>query len=372
MKELRKRVTFLLSGTSFLYYAFRLAHALRYGGIRFRRRSIEQTILDPSLDQQHGLLVVPRKFYDGKPFSPAAGNHLYEILQSSREQKSDIVLTAYFLGESGGEAGDDLINEIRSKRPGFIILKVDGEISGLDRILEEIHTFWAGTTVLLTFDGIYDWLQVRIRWLASKCSRPIVVAIDSEPKRIRGLAKIVAPVPLPISDKSKTLILELLEQRVSPKQNLPQISFAGRVNRHREKQLKKIESLVKNPRRLPISTLDYGASYIDYIALLRNSYATLNFSQPNLAKGNHLKTRVLESCLFGSVLITDGEVIIRKFLSPSAFVSFKNTKELADAIHGLEGRLEEMDKIRSEAMKEAKSMNLVFWDSLADSLTFNS
>lgn len=315
-----------------------------------------------------GLMVVSERFYKVKDFAPAEGNLLYEIWQSAQEQAPELNLKTHFYDGDDIEARSKLFQEVRTICPSFILFNTDGDIEELDSVLEELHEFWNGTTLLLTFDAIYDWHQVRLRWLLAKCAKPVLLAIDCQPRWLQGKLQILAPIPIPISDQSKSLIENKIARLDELAEITEKISFAGRVFGERGAKLSTIQAFPIKQSRFPLALSQSNFSYPEYIALLSRSFATLNFAEANLARGSHLKTRVLETCLFGGVLITDGVEFASQYLSPQAFIGWETYDELLSKLQDLDNNPREIDDIRKRAVVDGKEMNLVFWKTISEAI----
>jgi spore maturation protein CgeB len=148
------------------------------------------------------------------------------------------------------------------------------------------------------------------------------------------------------------------------------LTFVGSMYPDRVRQLEKLRAfgidIEVNPHR---GGRTDRPSYAEYAAAIKNSWATLNFSRNHGMPSKHVKTRVLEAPLFGTVLFSDEKKLSSKILPQEEFVFFRNKRDLKRKILFYSQHPQELEKIRVRGAKTATIIaNSIFWDVIEEAI----
>ena len=164
---------------------------------------------------------------------------------------------------------------------------------------------WDGVLLGVMFDSAFEWILAKGRRLASISPRFMLVDIcmPMDGSLVRGRAE-VGPVNMPISRATTALI----DERIAGIEPQHDVSFIGALYPYRVEIIERLRAagvrVAVNPHRRD-DAADFESSrrdlpsYLDYIAGLRSSRMTINFSQSSAGPVQQLKTRVLEATLVG-------------------------------------------------------------------------
>ena len=202
-----------------------------------------------------------------------------------------------------------------------------------------LSSAWDGVLLGVMFDSAFEWIAARGRLLARMSPRFMIVDIcmPMDGSMVRGRPE-VGPVNMPVSAESLALVDERLAQ-VRPEFDL---SFIGVMYPYRMALISRLRasgvSVAINPHR-PDGAEDDAASriaqpsWLDYMAGLRLSRMTLNFSQSSAGRFEQLKTRVLEATLAGTLLLTDDIDRTGRFWVPGEeYVYFRSAETAGPVI----------------------------------------
>jgi hypothetical protein len=208
-----------------------------------------------------------------------------------------------------------------------------------DELWAKLAPAWDGVLLGVMFDSAFSSISMQSRRLARMSPNFVVVDIcmPMDEKMIRGRLE-VGPVNMPVSLQS----LALVEERLRDVKKEFDVSFIGALYPYRVDMLNEIRSqgltVSVNPHR-PDSTFDFHSSrkdqpsWLDYMVGLSKSRMTINFSRSSAGPFEQLKTRVVESALAGTVLLTDDKSRTRLFFeSGRDYAYFKSVAEIPELV----------------------------------------
>lgn len=178
----------------------------------------------------------------------------------------------------------------------------------------------------------------------------------------------VGPVNMPVSRAS----MELLRQRLALVSVEFDMSFIGALYPYRQRMLEQLKasglSIVVNPHRSDVTrsfeeSRANQPSWLDYMAGLATSRATLNFSESSARGSQQLKTRVLEAGLAGTLLITDDRNLTSRFWYPGdEFLEFSDVQELLEIACQIQSDISKTDVMSEAFAKRAQLLaHTHFW-----------
>ena len=169
---------------------------------------------------------------------------------------------------------------------------------------------------------------------------------------------------------------------VGMSKDLP-VSFIGALYPDRVQMLQAIRDadidVAVNPHRVDV-TRDFVESrtnqptYLHYMAGLYRSRMTINLSASSSGNGQQLKTRVLEACLVGTVVLTDDSDRTERFWKADRdFIHFDSIDVLAASVVDLERNPERREDIARHARARARELNVMgFWGGIDQGLKARS
>jgi hypothetical protein len=188
-----------------------------------------------------------------------------------------------------------------------------------DELWVRLAQSWDGVLLGVMFDSAFSSISMQSRRLARMSPNFVVVDIcmPMDEQMVRGRPE-VGPVNMPVSLES----LALLDERLDGVEKTVDVSFIGALYPYRVDMLDDLRSqglsVSVNPHRTD-PTHDFHSSrrdqpsWLDYMAGLASSRMTINFSRSSAGPFEQLKTRVIESALAGTILLTDDKDRTRLF-----------------------------------------------------------
>ena len=274
------------------------------------------------------VVVVP---YEGSAFDswrPGTRNFYWEAAQNLREDLGDASVSVFDVDPGTPPAvwHTRLIDYLRDSDATHVITHIEADPGSnadawtWDTAFDLMLRHWDGVLLGVMFDSAYDWIAAKGRLLARMSDRYMLVDI-CEPMdgRMALLRPEVGPVNMPVSRQAMTIVDERLAG-ISPQWD---VSFIGVMYPYRMALVEQLRALgmsvVVNPHREDRAannetTRVNQPGWPDYMAGLRSSRMTINFSQSNApSKHEQLKTRVIEATLAGTLLLTDDADRTRRF-----------------------------------------------------------
>ena len=298
----------------------------------------------PQLGRPARIVVVPQEGEDFESWAPGTRNFYYEAAQNLRELIGDAHVSVFHVhkGEPCVNWHRRLVQYLLDTKATHLITHIESDPGSeatawtWDSLWSFLAPRWDGVLLGVMFDSAYRFINAKSKYLARISPRFMVVDIcmpmNSSMKRGRCE---VGPVNMPVSNQS----LVMADERISQLTPEFDISFIGVLYPYRVEMLNAIRasglSVAVNPHRND-TTVDADQSranqpsWIDYMAGLASSRATINFSRSSAGPFEQLKTRVIEAGLAGTFLFTDDKDRTRLFWDQSTFGSFTGVADLPE------------------------------------------
>ncbi len=318
---------------------------------------LPRSLLSPA---QARTVVVPQEGEDFESFRAGTRNFYYEAAQSLREMAGPGAVSVFSVrrGESPSSWHVRLLDHLNDVGATHLLTHIEhdpgtgGESFTWDTFWTYAAPRWSGDFLGVMFDSAYPWIKAGSRHLARINPRYLIVDIcmPMDGAILRGRPEI-GPVNMPMSLES----LELVDRRLAGLEPQWDVSFIGALYPQRVELIERIRALgvdvVVNPHRTDVTTDIESSrtnqpSWLDYMAGLRSSRMTINFSRSSAGPYEQLKTRVLEATLARTLLLTDDRDRTRLFFQEGAeYVHFSDSRELPrtiDALMQQPGRVTQM------------------------------
>jgi hypothetical protein len=326
------------------------------------------------------VVIVPQEGEDFESFRPGTRNFYYEAAQSLREKAGEARVSVFSVhpGEPPPSWHGRLLEHLWDVGATHLLTHIEhdpgsaGTSFTWDTFWSLAAPRWDGDFLGVMFDSAYPWIKAGSRHLARIDSRYLIVDIcmPMDGAILRGRPEI-GPINMPVSRESIALVDERLAGVV------PQwdVSFIGVLYPHRIELIERLRALgvdvAVNPHRAD-QTVDVETSrstqpsWLDYMAGLRSSRMTINFSRSSAGPYEQLKTRVLEATLAGTLLLTDDLDRTRHFFAEGAeFVPFRDAEALPGVIAGLMEDPERVARIAQAGEARARALAPVgFWEGI--------
>lgn len=339
--------------------------------------------LDPARPAH--VVVVPQEGYAFDSFRAGTRNFYYEACRSLAEQIGEESVSVFNVdpGESPALWHIRLLDYVRSVGATHVITHIESDpgSSGSswtwDTAWGLLSSQWDGVLLGVMFDSAFEWISAKSRLLARMSPRFMVVDIcmPMDGSMVRRRPE-VGPVNMPVSRESLALVDERLAG-VAPSYD---VSFIGVMYPYRMNLVSALRasgiSVAVNPHRADRAEDDQASrvdqpSWLDYMAGLRSSSMTLNFSQSSAGRFEQLKTRVIEATLAGTFLLTDDIDRTGRFWVPGEeFGYFRNVE---DAVGVITDYLADPDRLTAMAAAGERRARLLahthFWGGIEEGLT---
>ena len=333
-------------------------------------RRAPRTSIAARLSRRPSHLVVVPQFGEGhESWGPGTRNFYYEAAQNARENYGVDRVSVFTVQpqEPFEEWHPRLLTFLLDAEATHLITHIETDPGFLDGTWNwdvfwaAVEDRWDGVFLGVLFDSAYRWIQAKAELLGRMSSRFVIVDIcmpmDGSVRRRRPE---VGPVNMPVSRESLALVEERLAQ-IEPKYD---VSFMGVLYPYRTELLGRIEAtgatVVVNPHRsdgggLSGDARDNQPNWLDYMAGLASSRITLNFSRSSAGPYEQLKTRVIESTLAGTLLLTDDRERTRLFFEPEIeFGSFLGPEDLPLVVETWLGYPERLEAARRAGQARAR------------------
>ena len=291
---------------------FEIDFIKKEGYIKRRKVNLSKKAVDTLL------VVVPSKYQAG--WECGQGNFFYEICQSAAERFPGMAISIFQVTTNETEWKSRLKKFIESDKPDciFVYAEIDPDDSGnwtWPELFLSIADQWSGKTVFLLFDSAYPIHRWRASKLAGIIGNATIASIDRKPRpSLKKGIRHLGPIFLPISMQSIQLLNQQIVSKVQQENLGPiNISFIGKMYPYRKRIFDQLEhrglTVELNPHRNYLEP----DSYLSFLTALHLSTFTINLSLAGGVKIKQLKCRVLETAIFGNVLITDENKFGRMF-----------------------------------------------------------
>lgn len=340
------------------------------------------------------LVVVPHSGPGDETWRPGTRNFYFEAAQTARELYPDLRVSVFAVspGEPAAEwhvrlirhavetGATHLITHIESDPESTADVATAGGAAGdrwtWDILWSELSARWDGVLLGVMFDSAFRWLTIPARRLARMSPRFVEVDIcmPMDGVLVRGRPE-VGPVNMPMSRLSFVDI----DAHTQGLEKAYDVSFIGALYPYRVELIDALRargiSVAVNPHR-PDETRDFTESranqpsFLDYMAGLKQSRITINFSRSSAGPFEQLKTRVIEAASMGCLVLTDDRDRTRLFWTPEEYAYFPSL----DAVPGIvEALLAAPDRLAArQAAARARARDLArtsFWDGIDDGLS---
>ena len=329
------------------------------------------------------IVVVPMDGPHVPEWTPAGGNHFFEIWQSARELfgSDHVDLFAVDAKEAPSEWHGRLIRHLQEVRATHLVFQVEHDPNqphsySWDLFVESVEPRWDGVLLGVIYDSAFEWITIAARRLARSNDRFVLVDIcqPMNGRLIPGRPE-ASIVTMAISNASVAAI----DRHVATMDKDFSVSFIGALYPDRVHMLNAIRAegveVAINPHRTDV-TRDFiesrtnQPSYLDYMAGLHRSWATINLSASSSGNGQQLKTRVLEAALVGTIVITDDIDRTERFwIKDEEYLHFSNPSELGPILAALQDSPERREHIGNRARERARQLNVMgFWRGIDEGL----
>jgi hypothetical protein len=313
------------------------------------------------------LIIVPQSWHSSRgTWKPAAGNYFFDIWQSAVERygSANVELHEVEPGDSAWQ--QKALTVIRETKPSHVLLQGEEDPNGdpfaLTNFASALVKFWDGQLILVMYDSVYWWHIFKAENVARLYPQTSVHAIDRFPRELRHVLHRTGPGVLPTSLKTLDVLRKSTPWLDAPS-DTSRLTFVGSLYPDRLKQLKKYADygidVQVNPHR---EGRRDRPTYEEYSAAIRHSWGTINLSRNHGMPSKHVKTRVLEAPLFGTVLFSDEKRMSSLVVPEDSFVYFKNKRDLAKKVAYYRAHPEEFAGLRDRGQARANDIAAtIFW-----------
>jgi len=333
-----------------------------------------KTARSASPDRTH-VVVVPMDGPTHPNFRAAGGNYFYEVAQSCREYAGDSAVSVFAVepGEPPASWHRRLIDYLVETNATHLIAQVekDPEQSQSwwwDALWAALIPRWSGVFLGVMFDSSYPWLTIPVRRVARMSERFVLVDIcmPMDGAMVPGRPE-VGPVNMPVSRQS----LELIDAAVADASKEYDVSFIGVLYPYRVEAIEACRQrglrIEVNPHRVDApndlrSSQVNQPTYVDYMRGLAESQTTINFARSSAGDFYQLKTRVLEACLMGCLVLTDDVDRTGQFWDEGEFARFTSPTDLPQVVERLLADPARLTAAQSAARDTARAITVTsFW-----------
>ena len=339
---------------------------------------VEPAFHAPIADRPVHVVLAPSEGPSFAEFRPGAGNFHFEIVQSLREMLGPESVTVLDVrpGEAASEWHARLIDLVTRTQATHVLCHAEadpasaGQAWSWDVPWTALSRHWDGVMLGVMFDSAYEWILAKGRLLASISPRFMVVdlCMPMDGALVRGRPE-VGPVNMPIS----LATIQLIDERTASIEPTHDVSFIGALYPYRVEIIDRLRAagvrVAVNPHRSDEAT-DFASSrrdlpgYLDYMAGLRSSRMTINFSQSSAGPVQQLKTRCIEATLVGTLLLTDDVDRTEHFWIPGEeYMHFSAPEDLPQLVQSLAADPRRVDQMARAAQQRARRLAPTgFWE----------
>ena len=321
------------------------------------------------------LLVIPHDGPRVRGWHPLGGNWFYEIYASAVDRLgTDRVGYADIpFGVGPEEWIASVLHEIRDQGATHVLFQMErdpdkSDTWNWDAFVTLLRKSGNVTPVAVHYDLHFGWIQEKLRRLHRL--HPGLVSVGLADPPIPAIAKdpqSVGPVTMPVSPATIAGFAEI--RQAAARQDA--ISFLGALYDDRVPLLNEIKQqrleLLVNPHHETVS-VDYLGSrtnqpnYENYLRGLACTDFTINFARSSSGDSIQYKTRVIETALLGTFLITDDVVWTPRLFPQDLVLCVDSFADIPRALDGFlaQGSLEERrERLIAEGERLAADH---FWD----------
>lgn len=335
-------------------------------------------------DRDPHIVVVPYEGRDFESWGPGHRNLYFEAAQVLSETQDTERVSVFHVerGEPFSTWHTRLIDYLNDVGATHVITHIEGDPGTQDgtwtwdSAFDLMNRRWGGVLLGTMFDSAYRHTFLKGKFLARMSPNFMLVDIcmPMDGAFVAGRPE-VGPVNMPMSDLSMALVDERLAS-VSVEHD---VSFVGVLYPYRVDLIEALRaeglSVVINPHRSDEArtrqeTMVNQPGWLEYMAGLASSRATINFSESAARPVQQLKTRVIEAGLAGTLLLTDDvDRTSRFWVEGVEYGVFRTPADLPSVAESFLGDQERTDAAR--AAFSARSRDLArygFWDGIHQGL----
>jgi hypothetical protein len=265
------------------------------------------------------VVVVPHEGRDYPSWAPGTRNLYFEAAQVLEETQGESRVSVFHVeaGEPRVAWHTRLVDYLNDVQATHVLTHIEGDPGTQDGTWTWDTAWglmlrnWDGVLLGVTFDSAFRHVLLKERFLAKMSPRFMLIDIcmPMDDALIRGRTE-VGPINMPMSDLSMALV----DRRLSTVSVDHDVSFIGALYPYRQQLVERLRaeglSVVVNPHRSDsaqtfLETRANQPGWLEYMAGLASSRATINFSESSARPVQQLKTRVIEAGLAGALLLTD-------------------------------------------------------------------
>ncbi len=240
-----------------------------------------------------------------------------------------------------------------------------------DYFAQKAQESWQGSIIGLSLDGVYRLHQLRFERFIKLFPKTVIANIDVIiDRKYLDSRNHQGPTLLPISKKSISVIdaeLSLLSEITNPHD----VGFVGTMYDYRKHVIARIEHLGLSVAINPSSNrskngTDLSRGYVSYVDSLRHSRFSLNLSRSNGMNVMQLKSRVLESPIFGIPVLSDEKKLVANYFSEkSDFLFFEpNSVSINSVVAAISDQSDYLEMAISAKVKARAIAQSAFWDTI--------
>ena len=270
-------------------------------------------------DRPAHVVVVPYEGRDYDSWAPGTRNFYFEAAQVLAETQGESRVSVFHVeaGEPHVQWHTRLVDYLNDVEATHVLTHIEGDPGTQDgtwtwdTAWDLMSTYWDGALMGVMFDSAYRHTLLKGRFLAQMSPRFMLIDIcmPMDGALVRGRPE-VGPINMPMSDLS----MDLVDERLARVDIEHDISFIGVLYPYRQQMIEALRaeglSVAVNPHRSDDArtrqaTMINQPGWLEYMAGLASSRATINFSESAARPVQQLKTRVIEAGLAGTFLLTD-------------------------------------------------------------------
>jgi len=336
-----------------------------------------------NLGRETHVVVVPQEGRDFESWAPGTRNFYYEAAQNLSELIGDSSVSIFHVekGEPYARWHRRLAEYLRDSQATHLLTHIESDPGSeaqswtWDSLWTYLVPRWDGVLLGVMFDSAYRFINAKSKYLARVSPRFMVVDIcmPMNNSMKRGRTE-VGPVNMPVSRQSLVLVDERIKG-ITPEFD---ISFIGVLYPYRVELLNSLRSqglsIAVNPHRgdVPVDadqSRTNQPNWVDYMAGLAGSRATINFSRSSAGPFEQLKTRVIEAGLAGTFLFTDDHDRTRLFWDLNTFGEFSGVSDLPSVVANWFTQPERLNRARIDfAARSREIAHIHFWGSIESGL----
>lgn len=346
----------------------------------------DYTQMTSRLPSAHGgtrpshVIVVPEEGPGFDSWRPGTRNFYYEAAQVIREDlgADKVTIVGVEPGEPPAQWHERLIRAAVETRATHILTHIENDPGSSqaswtwDALWSQLSQRWDGALLGVMFDSAFKEVRAKSRRIARISENYVVVDIcmPMDGSMRRGRPE-VGPVNMPVCRES----LALIDDHISALPKLYDVSFIGALYPYRVELLDALRArgvrVAVNPHRPDVTSTFHESrtnqpSFIDYMAGLKQSHMTINFSRSSAGPYEQLKTRVLESALAGCLLLTDDKDRTRMFFTAEdEYGYFASPDDIPDLVESYLSHPDRLSRAQQSFERTARDFAFTgFWSAI--------